>query len=147
MYIAEDLGLLQGVTISQGWWRHFLERQYAVSMRPLLLLLDRHSTHYQPSVVRYVKENQIIMLCLLPHTTHETQPLECGVFAPLKSHWTPICHDFIQQNRTEVLTKFNFNSLFSKAWLHAVTPSIIISSFKTCGVYPFNAKAIEPVGS
>ena len=58
----------------EGWLvEHFL--QYAVSMRPLLLLLDGHSTHYQPNVVRYAKENHIIMLCLPPHTTHETQPL------------------------------------------------------------------------
>ena len=129
----------------EGWLvEHFL--QYAVSMRPLLLLLDGHSTHYQPSVVRYAKENQIIMLCLPPHTTHETQPLDCGVFAPLKSHWTSVCHDFIQQNPGKVITKFNFNSLFSKAWLHAVTPSNIISSFKSCGVYPLNPKAIQPVG-
>ena len=128
----------------EGWLvEHFL--QYAVSVRPLLLLLDGYSTHYQPSVVRHAKENEVIMLCLPPHTTHETQPLDCGVFAPLKAHWTTVCHDFIQQNPGKVITKFNFNSLFSKAWLNAVTPANIISSFKTCGVYPFNPKAIEDV--
>ena len=55
----------------EGWLvEHFL--QYAVSARPLLLLLDGHSTHYQPNVVRYAKESEVIMLCLPPHTTHET---------------------------------------------------------------------------
>ena len=41
-----------------------------------------------------------------------------------------------------MINKFNFNSLFSKAWLSAVTPANMISDFKTCGVYPFNSSAI-----
>ena len=35
-----------------------------------------------------------------------------------------------------VITKFNFNGLFSKAWVNAVTPANVIVGFKTCGVYP-----------
>lgn len=62
---------------------HFVE--HAVSARPLLLLLDGHSTHYQPQSVRFAKEHGVIMLCLPPHTTHESQPLDCGVFGPLKT--------------------------------------------------------------
>ena len=105
--------------------------QYMLCQRSLsFFLLDGHST---PNVARYGKENHIIMLCLPPHTTHETQPLDCGVFAPLKSHWTWECHDFIQRNPGKVITKCNF--LFSQAWLRAVTPSNIISAFRTCGVY------------
>ena len=119
----------------EGWLiEHFLH--YAVSVRPLLLLLDGHSTHYQPEVVRYAKENQVIMLCLPPHTTHETQPLDCGVFAPLKSHWSTVCHDFIQKNPGKVI---NFNRLFSQAWLLAITPSNILAGFKTCGVLSFQS--------
>ena len=45
---------------------HFLE--HAVSARPLLLLLDGHSTHYQPELLRLAKQHDVIMLCLPPHT-------------------------------------------------------------------------------
>ena len=103
----------------EGWlFEHFLE--HAVSCRPLLLLLDRHSTHYQPEVIRLARQNGVIMLCLPPHTTHETQPLDCGVFAPLKAHWTTVCHDFFKKIPGKVVTKFNFNFLFSKAWFQAL---------------------------
>ena len=34
---------------------HFLE--FAVCGRPLLLLLDGHSTHYQPEVIRFARQN------------------------------------------------------------------------------------------
>ena len=64
----------------EGWLSdHFLK--YAVSGRPLLLLLDIHSTHYQPEVVHFAKEKNIIMLCLPPHTTHEAQPLDYSFFS------------------------------------------------------------------
>ena len=48
-----------------------------------------------------------------------------------------MCHDFIQRNPGKVITKFNFNFLFSQAWLRAV------SAFRTCGVYPFNPQAVD----
>ena len=45
----------------EGWLiEHFIEN--AVSARPLFLLLDGHSTHYQPRVVHFAKEHDIIML-------------------------------------------------------------------------------------
>ena len=36
----------------------------------------------------------------------------------------------------EIVTKVNFNLLFSQAWLKALIPIKIIAGFRTCGVYP-----------
>ena len=116
----------------EGWLTdHFLT--HAVPGRPLLLLLDGHSTHYQPEVVRFAKEKNIIMLCLPPHTTHEAQPLDCSVFSALKSRWRTVCHKFIRSNPHKTITKFNF----------AVTPANVMAGFKVCGVYPFDRSAIK----
>lgn len=41
-----------------------------------------------------------------------------------------------------VISKLNFSSVFAKAWLNALTPANIISSFKKCGAYPFSREAI-----
>ncbi|XP_065896174.1 uncharacterized protein [Dysidea avara] len=106
---------------------HFLK--HAVCERPLLLLLDGHSTHYQPEAVRYAKRNEVLLLCLPPHTTHEAQPLDCTVISPLKAQWRTVCHDFFQTNPGKVITKFNFVSLFVQAWSKAVIPTNIISGF------------------
>ena len=133
----------------EGWFvEHFLEN--AVSARPLFLLLDGHSTHYQPQVIRLALEHNCIVLCLPPHTTHESQPLDVGVFAPLKVQWTQICHEFYQKNPGRIITKFNFCRLFSQAWCQAVTPKNIMAGFRRAGVYPYNPKAIaisESTGS
>jgi len=98
----------------------------------------------QPGVLRFAWAHGVNILGLPPHTTHEMQPLDCGVFAPLKSHWSSVCHDFLHQNPGKVVTKFNFNSLFSKAWLSAVVPANIVAGFRTCGVYPFSSSAVNP---
>ena len=108
-----------------------------------MLLLDRHSTHNQPEVICFAREKDIIIVCLPPHTTHEAQPLDCGVFSPLKAQWGRVAHDFLQSNPGKVITKFNFSALFIKAWVNAVTPVNVISGFKTCGIYPFNPSAIK----
>ncbi len=69
------------------------------------------------------------MLCLPPHTTHESQPLDCGVFKPLKSKWTAVCHTYFQKHPGKVIMRFNFNMLFSQAWLKSLIPSNIIAGF------------------
>lgn len=126
----------------EGWLEeHFIK--HAVSGRPLLLLLDGHCTHYQPDVIRFARDHDVVMLCLPPHTTHEAQPLDVGVFSSLKSQWTNVCHDYFHKNPGKVITKFNFNLVFSQAWLKALVPSNIIAGFKKSGVYPYDPTAIK----
>ena len=52
--------------------------------RPVMLLVDGHSSHYEPDTIRLAAQAGIVMLCLLPHTTHVTQPLDVSFFRPLK---------------------------------------------------------------
>ena len=90
---GEVVGTRYGLS-STGWvdtdlfksWLNDHLLKYAVGSRPLLLILDGHSTHYQPALIKYAKENQVILLCLPPHTTHESQPLDASVFKPLKQN-------------------------------------------------------------
>lgn len=60
--------------------------QHDVSERPLWLLLDGHSSHYDPKAIRLARANNVILFTLLPHTTHEMQPLDTAVFASVKMH-------------------------------------------------------------
>ena len=102
----------------------------AVPSRPLLLLLDGHSPHHNPEVARVAKENDIILFTLGPHTTHEMQPLDTAVFGPLKAHCREACHKYIQNNPGMAVTKYQFSSLLSEAWMNTMSPSTIISCFK-----------------
>ena len=108
-----------------------------------LLLLDGHSSHFELSSIEMAVENQVSILCLPPHTTHESQPMDSSVFGPLKKNWTAICHDFQLQNPRAVITKYNFSKLFAQAWLKFLSAQNLISGFKKCGIYPFDCTAIE----
>ena len=86
-YGLSEKGWITSELFERWLVEHFLE--HADTHRPLLLLLDGHSTHYQPEVIWLACFNAVFA----PHATHEIQPLDCGVFAPLKAHWTTVCHD------------------------------------------------------
>ena len=126
----------------RGWLTdHFLE--HAVGVRPLLVLLDGHSSHFQPDLIRFAREHDIILFCLPPHTTHESQPLDASVFKPLKQNWQDACHDYVQTHPGKAVTKYQFSELLHKAWDKTMTPTVICAGFRRCGVYPFNPQAID----
>ena len=120
---------------------HFLT--HAVASRPLLLLLDGHSSHFKPDTIRFAKEHGIVVFCLPPHTTHECQSLDCSLFGPLKTKWRSVCHSFHQKHPTAVISKLNFCALFKQAWVNAVTPEVITSGFRKAGVYPLDRARIS----
>ena len=131
-YGLSDSGWMEMELFKRWLMKHFLPNVGAV--RPILLLLDGHSSHYNLEAVKFASKNEIILFTLVPHTTHEMQPLDTAVFGPLKTSWQDVCHDYIQAHPGMVITKYKFSQLFSKAWLKSVTPSNIISGFKCCGI-------------
>ena len=48
-----------------------------------LLIIDGHSSHITVKFITYCWANEIVPLCLPPHTTHFLQPLDVGLFGPL----------------------------------------------------------------
>ena len=43
-------------------------------------------------------------------------------------------------NPNKVITRFQFNEIFSKAWMRGMSMRSVISGFKTTGVFPFNPR-------
>lgn len=55
--------------------------------RPVLLILDGHSSHVSLPLIQKAAENTVIRLKLPPHTTHVSQPMDVGVIKGLKDDW------------------------------------------------------------
>lgn len=123
----------------QWFLNHFL--QYAPPTRPLMLIMDGHSSHYCPDTIKLAAENRIILFALPPNSTHITQPLDRACFSPLKSAWREVCHDFCIQNPGKVVSRHDFSKLFSKAWFKAMTISNVIAGFRVTGICPFDRSA------
>ena len=132
-------GWIDGEAFEEWFKQHFLA--YAPPIRPLLLLLDGHSSHYNPKFVEKAAEEKIIVFCLPPHTTHITQPLDKGCYGPLKIAWRQECQDFTASNPGKVVTIYQFSQLFHNAWDKAMIPKNVSSGFSITGIYPFDRYA------
>ena len=142
MYGLSDSGWINSELFELWFLHHFLP--HAPAGRPLLLLLDGHSSHYNPTVIRKAAEERVIIFCLPPHSSHETQPLDKGPFGPLKSCWREVCHKFMSENPGKIVTRFTFSQLFNEAWTKAMTIQNISAGFRSTGIYPLNRNALLP---
>lgn len=141
IYGLSPNGWIDRGLFSDWFFHHFLK--FVPSFRPLLLLMDGHSSHYCPEVIRYAAKQKILVLTLPPNTTHLTQPLDKGLFSVLKKSWREICHDFTVKNPGRCVTRYDFSQLFSQAWYKSMTVSNIMAGFKKTGVCPFDRNAIK----
>ena len=57
---------------------HFLI--YASKCQPLILLMDGHSSHYCPDLIKRAVSEKTLLFALPPCTTHITKPLDKGAF-------------------------------------------------------------------
>ena len=140
-YGLSDNGWMTAELFDQWFAHHFL--LYAPSARPLLLLLDGHSSHFCPDFVRKAAQEDVIAFTIPPNTTHLTQPLDKGCFGPLKQKWKEVCHDFLVKNPGKVVTQFDFSQLLSSAWLMAMSMPNVINVFRTTGIYPVDRDKIQ----
>ena len=62
-----------------------LTRPPADLNRSRLLICDGHDSHISAKFVAHCIENNICLFLLLPHSSHLLQPLDIGVFGPLKT--------------------------------------------------------------
>ena len=147
---GEVPGTLYGLT-ENGWmngelfyyWltHHFL--LYVPATRPVLLLLDGHSSHYCPETIRIAAENKVLIFALPPNTTHISQPLDRSCFAPLKMAWRNACHEFSINNPGRAITQYDFSEIFAKSWYKAFSMNNIIDGFKVTGVCPFDRSVVK----
>ena len=140
LYGVSDSGWMDHELFALWFSSHFL--QHAVSSRPLLLLLDGHSSHYTLELIQTAADHDVVIFCLPPHTTADTQPLDTSVFGPLKTYWSEACRHYMFDNPGRIITKFQFSNLFSHAWSKGMSIENIVSGFRSTGIYPFNPNAI-----
>ena len=66
------------------------------------------------------------------------QPLEKGIFGPLKKAWREECHEYLSSNPGKVITRYQFSYLFGRTWKKGIIPHNIIKGFEVTGIYPVN---------
>jgi hypothetical protein len=105
------------------------------SGKPILLILDGHSSHETSHILHLAELHNIIILCLPPHTTHKLQPLDVGVFGPLQRAWLERCDSVVELTGAE-MPKEDFVNEYMDVREASFRSSTIISAFKKSGVWP-----------
>ena len=78
--------------LSIEWLRHFdiVSRSRllkVIGKQYRLLILDRYEIHIHVEFIEYCLDNDIIVYCLPPYSTHLLQPLDVGLFSPLQKYY------------------------------------------------------------
>ncbi|KAJ8877763.1 hypothetical protein PR048_022218 [Dryococelus australis] len=110
--------------------------------RPVILLLDSHANHLSPQILELADKNDVHIGTLPSHTMHLLQPLDVGLYKPLKSNWKKELDAFMHSHPGEKPNRVDFSSLLTTAWLSTFIPQTIINSFRKTGIFPIDRCAI-----
>lgn len=125
--------------IFEKWFDKFIEHSKATKDKPVLLLLDGHSTHIQSLyIIDKARENGVTILCFPPHCTHRLQPLDVSFMKPLSTYYDQELTNWLRSNPGKIVTMFKIAEILSKAFLRAATMLTAINGFKKTGIYPYD---------
>ena len=121
---------------------HFIEYTHASTENKVLLIVDNHISHKSIEAIDKAHDNGIVLLTLPPHTSSKLQPLDHSVFRSLKINYSQECDKWMTNNHGKKITEYDMSAILKPAFLKAMTPSNIISGFKSTGIYPYNPDVI-----
>ena len=93
----------QRVDWSGALFGHWIKKLFIPSIPracPVLLLIDSHSSHNDPGIIRMAAEDGIIVLALPPHLTHYLQPLDLSISS---IHGSCIGHRYVTPTSKKIL--------------------------------------------
>jgi hypothetical protein len=125
--------------IGLAWLKHVFEpfsKQHSTGAKRLLIL-DGHSSHQTAEFDEFCRANAIICLCMPPHTSHLLQPLDVGVFGPLKRAYGELVEAMMVAGNNHI-DKEDFLYLYPPAREAVFTQKNICNGFAGAGLKPLN---------
>ncbi|XP_041477169.1 uncharacterized protein LOC121425224 [Lytechinus variegatus] len=107
--------------------------------KPVLLLVDGHSSHINYEVGKLCNEAGVELYPLPAHASHIIQPCDVAFFKPLKSAWAQAERQYRQDNPGQCVTKYTFASVFRGPWEDVSRrKELVKSAFRATGIFPFS---------
>lgn len=128
------------------WLKHF--DGYLTSravQRPVLLVIDGHSSHISFPASLYAREHGIEINVIPPNSTSMIQPLDLSWMAPIKKYWKTAVMNFVRKYaaQNECVRKKNFPRVLKVAidmCMHDGGQNLK-SGFEKAGIYPYDELA------
>lgn len=86
--------------------------------------------------------NDVVLLCLPPHTTHYLQPFDRAFFKSLKTFYYQVCREWMQSHPGRKPTRLQFGELLTKSWGKLATAGNAMAGFRATGIFPWNPDSI-----
>ncbi|CAF1538183.1 unnamed protein product [Didymodactylos carnosus] len=119
-YGATDSGWIDTITFV-WWFEHVFIKCTTAVDKPILLIMDNHSSHVSVCTIELAMANQITLLLLPPHCTHGLQPLD---------------------NTSNNDQQKSFFCMMKQLFQISFTKRQIVSTFAHAGVWPFDDTAM-----
>ena len=123
-------------------WLRRLFLKHVVQQRPVLLITDGHKSHMTLDVIDTCHDNNVVLFCLPPHTTHALQPLDVSVFKSLKDTFSKAARAMSFAKKIFIISKREFSRVLKSPLDNSFSIPNIKAGFRKCGSYPFNPDAI-----
>ena len=135
---CNDSGWMDADTFTK-WLQHSVDSVKPTADTNVFLVLDGHSTHVKNlKAIELARKENVIMLCLPPHTTHKIQPLDRTLFKPLHTYYDQAAERWLRTHVGRVITPYQLCGLFNEAYCKAATMATAINGFARCGIWPCN---------
>ena len=130
-------------TVFEDWFVKHYVKWAADFRKPCILFLDGHGSHLTYKVVESALANQIVMICLPPHTSHALQPCDVALFRPFKVCWKDVLKSWFRETRLQNVDKAVFPTLLCKLWVK-IKPSNAVAGFAGSVLYPLDRSRVQP---
>ena len=112
-------------------------------------MVDNLASHISISVFALCKENNVEFVCLPPNATHLIQPLDVGIYAPMKAHWKKMLREYKELNPgVNMIAKTAFPSYLKELVKRCKAGNLMEATFEKCGIFPINVeKTLERLPS
>ena len=106
-----------------------------------MLLCDGHDSHISAGFIRYCIDNKIVLFLLPPHSSHLLQPLNVGVFGPVKAAMSLLLGKLYA---TEIsrLQKIEWLENYIKAHSKSIVERNILGGWRGAGLFPLNSNRV-----
>ena len=106
-----------------------------------MLVLDQHKSHISAGFQEYSTQYNIITISLPPHLSHLTQPLDVGIFSPLKCAYGDEINTFVRAHIKHI-SKVEFLSAYHGAYNRVITKKNIAGGFRGAGLILHDPQAV-----
>ena len=138
-FVTDEKGYINTDLFVQWFEHNFVP--YIGEKRPVLLILDNHSTHVSKTFIDAACRHKVDLLYLPAHSSHLLQPQDSGYFHIIKQKVADISTE-LGYLGIKTLPRHLFPKILMQAF-NKTAGSTVVSAFKCTGIYPLNKEAVK----